>query len=211
MRCAVSTWPGVTRKSFSPSGLNGSCSRRWTPAVVTSATVVSLKGRRFGVYGMQRRDIAMLPIPSGGRLPAARPQRRATGRGRPSAPAPLCLSELAQHVEDHLGVRLLVELVDVDVGDLALLVDHHDGPRGDATVFHQRAVGARHPAVRPEVAEEGIGDAAQRVRPRGVAGNVVYAYAQDLGVEALEARLKRLVLGHLDASDRRPGGGVERD
>src|SRR5207237_5507486 len=52
---------------------------------------------------------------------------------------------------------------------------------------------------------------AERVRPRGVAGNVVDAYAQDLGVKALETRLERLVLGHLDASGGRPGRGVERD
>jgi len=71
--------------------------------------------------------------------------------------------------------------VDIDIADDPVLIDNKDGPLGVA-FGGKDAVFLGDCAVRPEIAEQGVVDAAQTVRPGYKTGDVIDADAQDLGI-----------------------------
>src|SRR5437016_13396346 len=185
MSSAASTSPAITRNVRSPGlsgSLKGGCSLPWARPAVTSATAAAASSPSNGVNGTQRREICAI----------------ATSRGP------------AQRLEDLLVVGLLVDLVDVLVDHLSLFIDDEERPLGVA--FRAvNPVAARHLALRLEVREEVVRDAAEALRPRRVAGNRVDRNTQHVGIRPLEAAEVRLVGGHLDRSDGGPGERVEGD
>ena len=73
----------------------------------------------------------------------------------------------------------------IDVADDALLVDDEQGAFALA-IGTQDAELLSHPAVRPEVAEQRIGDAAQAFAPCPQAIFAVYAQTQNLGLDPIK-------------------------
>src|SRR5205085_8989490 len=111
--------------------------------------------------------------------------------------------ELAEHLEQVFVVGLVADVVDVFVGEVAVLV--HDEERALGKSFRPvRAVEACDLALRLEVAQEVVGESAERLGPGGVAGDAVNGYAQDLGIVLPEAFEVGFVGRHLRRSDGRP-------
>jgi hypothetical protein len=59
--------------------------------------------------------------------------------------------------------------------------------------------------VRPEIAQQGIGDTPKAFRPRSQAIGTVYTDAQDLGIDPIEALEIALIRWDLTRSDWGPG------
>ena len=72
--------------------------------------------------------------------------------------------------------------MDIDIPDDPLLIDHKNGALRTAFVFSKDIIFFGYRTVGPEIAEQGIIDAAQALSPGFDAGNMVYANAQNLGV-----------------------------
>ena len=84
-------------------------------------------------------------------------------------------------IEKHPVAGLVVDVMDIDVTDDAVVIDDEDGSLSvpfapEDAVFHC------HFPMRPEIAEDGIVDAAKCFRPCLQAGNVINADAQNLGI-----------------------------
>ncbi len=103
---------------------------------------------------------------------------------------------------------LIVDIVDVDIADNAILVDDKDGPFS-ITLMAQDAVLSGDFAVRPEIAQQGIGDAVERFSPGLQAGHVIDADTQNLGIHPGELGQSGLVRRDLRRSDGSPGQGEE--
>src|ERR1043165_4486331 len=116
----------MTRNVLSPSVSNGGSVFFRTPAEETMQTVASARSPLNGVQGMQCRE--------------------SSGWSTREFP----LLQLLQRLEDLVRRRLLGDVVNVDVGDLALLIDDEDRSLGDARIA-QRVVLERHHAVGEEI------------------------------------------------------------
>ncbi len=109
----------------------------------------------------------------------------------------------AQHVEQHIVVRLVVDVVHVDVADDAPFIQHEKRPFGMAVIFAEDIVAFGHQAVRPEVAQQRVRDAAHRFGPCLEGINMINADTQNLGIQSRELGLSAFVRRDL----RRSYGG----
>ena len=99
----------------------------------------------------------------------------------------LQLIDLGQDVG---GVQLGHAGVDLLETYRTLLVDDYDRPAGPAVLIVVDAVELGHRPVWVEVAQDGIGDAAQRSRKGSLNRLGVDAYTQYLGIPLLELRVR---------------------
>ncbi len=86
-----------------------------------------------------------------------------------------------QCLEDLIGGRHLRDVVDVDIADDPALIHHKDRPLG-MSLRAQHPVLHCHRPMRPEVAQQGVVHPSQAFRPGLQAGDMIYAYTQDLGI-----------------------------
>jgi len=77
--------------------------------------------------------------------------------------------------------------VNIDVRELALLIDDKQRALGNAVVRAIRAESLRYFAFGMKVAEKIVGNSTEALCPGGVAGNAVDGNAQDLGIILAEA------------------------
>jgi hypothetical protein len=115
----------------------------------------------------------------------------------------------AQFGQQNFVVGLVVDVVDVNISDNAILVDEKQRPLRTSFLGTQNSVLRGNRAMGPKVAQERIADTSQAFRPGGQTGNVIYADAQNLGIRFRELGLIGLVSRNLARSDRGPGHGEE--
>lgn len=117
--------------------------------------------------------------------------------------------DTCQHLEQLVVIRLLVQVVHLGKADHAVFVDDKDGALA-VTLGPQHAKQVGDLAVRVEIAQQGVGDAAQALRPGCQTRYTVNADTQDLGIYPVEPVERDLVGRDLAGSDRRPGQREER-
>ena len=83
--------------------------------------------------------------------------------------------------KQHLITRFFRDVVDVDVADDPLFINHENRPFGKPFRPFD-PIFAGNLAQGTEIAQERKGDAAEALRPRLEAGDVINADAQDLGI-----------------------------
>ena len=116
----------------------------------------------------------------------------------------------AQFSQQNFVVGLVINVVDVNITNNAILVDDEQRPLGMSFFGTQNPILRGNSAVWPKVAQERIADAPQAFRPSGQTGDVIYADAQNLGIRFRELGLIGLVSRNLVRSDRGPGQRKER-
>jgi hypothetical protein len=130
--------------------------------------------------------------------------RRSSGRSRRRLRI-----DPAQFGQQNFVIGLVVDVVDVNIADNAILVDEKQRPLGTSFLGTQNSVLRGNRAMGPKVTQERIADTSQAFRPGGQTGNVIYADAQNLGIRFRELGLIGLVSRNLARSDRGPGHGEE--
>lgn len=90
--------------------------------------------------------------------------------------------DFPQDLIHHFVFGLLVDVMDIDIPDNPLFIDDENGALGTTFVRSKHAIFLSHHAVGPEIAEQGIIDAAQAFCPGFDARDMIDANAQDLGV-----------------------------
>ena len=115
-----------------------------------------------------------------------------------------------QYTEQYLVIGLFIDIVHIHVADDAEFIDHVYGALRFSFAA-QHAVSARHGAVRVEIAQQRVGDAAQAFSPGFQAGDAINTDTQDLGIDPIEPVESDLVRWDLTRSYRRPGQGEESD
>lgn len=122
-----------------------------------------------------------------------------------------CLGiDLPQGFAQLFVIRLVVDIVDIDIADDACLIDDEERPFGLA-IGTQYAVLIRNRAMRPEIAEERKTDASQAFGPGLQTGDMVNADAQNLGIQSRELGFLSLVRRDLSASNGGERQGKECD
>jgi hypothetical protein len=115
------------------------------------------------------------------------------------------LGELAKNVEYLLVLRLLANVVNVDVANFSFLIDYDDGALAVPSCFTPDTILLRDFTLRMEVCEKRITlDASEGFCVGYVTGNAVDRNAQDLGIIPFEVGGFRLVRRHLNRSHRGP-------
>ncbi len=109
--------------------------------------------------------------------------------------------DLLQFVNQNRILGLIADLMDVYVADNAFLVDDDNRTFREA-LSSKDVIFQRDRAVRPEIAQERIGNPTQRFRESLVGKNGVNADAQDLGIEPVEFGKVFLIRRQLERSDR---------
>ena len=109
-----------------------------------------------------------------------------------------------QFGQQYIVIRLVTNVVDIDVTDDPLWIYDEDRPL--AVAFGtQYTVQPAYFAVRPEITQQRIRDPVKAVRPGGETWNMVNAYAQNLDIRSLELRQQCLVRRDLTCSYGGPG------
>ena len=99
-----------------------------------------------------------------------------------------------------LVIGLRVEIMDVDVSDHTFTIEDEEGAFG-ITFRSEHAIFLGDLTVWPEIAEQGIADVAETLRPRFQNGYMIDADAQNLGIQSRELGKLCLVRRDLVASD----------
>ena len=99
--------------------------------------------------------------------------------------------------------------MNINIANNACLVDNKDRPLRFSIFGAKNAIFFGDCPMRPEVAEEGIIDAAQAFSPGNNAGDMIYANAQDLGVQSRKRGVFCLIRRDLARSDGCPGERVK--
>ncbi len=118
--------------------------------------------------------------------------------------------DLPQGFAQLFVIRLVVDIVDIDIADDACLIYYEESSLGLA-IGTKHAVLFGYRTVRPEIAEKRETDASQTFGPRLQAGNMINADAQDLGIQSRELGFLCLVRRDLTASDGSESQWKERD
>jgi hypothetical protein len=117
--------------------------------------------------------------------------------------------ELLQLFKQNRVLGLISDVVDIDVPNDAILVDYEDRTFGDAFLAED-VVLESDVAVRPEIAQQGIRNSAQRRRPCFIGVGRVDADTQDLGIGPVEFGKIFLIRRNLQRSHGGEGNRVER-
>ena len=103
-----------------------------------------------------------------------------------------------------LIIRLLVDIVNIDILDDTCFVDDENGAFG-APIGTQYTILLGDLAMRPEIAQKWIGNPTQAFSPGLQTRNRINAYAQDLDIQSRKSVVLGLIRRDLRRSDRRPG------
>ena len=117
--------------------------------------------------------------------------------------------DFTQDIAHDFIVGLLIDVMDVDIADNPLLVDDKDGSFRFTILGSEHAIFFGDSPVRPKIAEQGIIDPAQAFGPGLDTGYVIYANAQNLGVQSRKLGPFSLVRRDLTCSDGCPGKRIK--